>query len=301
VPRERLELTVSGDQAGTRLDRFLAEPLGSRAVAQTLIEAGQIRVNGAPRPKRHLLEEGDVVEAMPALAGEAVVTAGQQPAEHAIAYQDEHLLVVDKPAGVVVHPARGHHTGTLSQALAGRAGGGDAGRAGIVHRLDRETSGLLVISRSEDVHRALKALLSSRQLSREYVALVDGHPPSRTGTVDAPIGRDRRDRLRISLHTDSPRQAKTHFQVRRRLPTSSLLGVILETGRTHQIRVHMAAIGHPVSGDPLYGTAGRFGLRRQFLHAERLTFPHPVTGEMVDVSSPLPADLCAALKRAERA
>ncbi len=153
-----------------------------------------------------------------ASTGEAEAAEAERPlAAYAIVYEDEHLVVVDKPAGVVVHPARGHRTGTLSQALAGRSGGGEADRAGIVHRLDRDTSGLLVVARTEDVHRALKSLLSSRRLSREYVALVDGHPPARSGTIDAPIGRDRRDRLRISLETDSPRRAVTHFEVRERL------------------------------------------------------------------------------------
>jgi 23S rRNA pseudouridine1911/1915/1917 synthase len=295
-----LELTVSGAQAGSRLDSFLAGPVGSRSAAQALIEAARVRVNGRGRPKSHLLGAGDIVAVTPLPTSAASEEEeGDQPS-FTVPYQDEHLLVVDKPAGTVVHPARGHQTGTLSQALAGRAGGGDAGRAGIVHRLDRDTSGLLVVARNEDVHRALKSLLSSRRLTRQYVALVDGRPPSRAGTVDAPIGRDRRDRLRISLHTDAPRQARTHFETRRHLPTSTLLTVMLETGRTHQIRVHLAAIGHPVSGDPLYGTAGRFGLARQFLHAERLAFTHPVTAEQVDVRSALPDDLAQALGRAER-
>lgn len=286
-------------QAGTRLDRFLAGPLGSRSTAQTVIEAGRVQVNGTPRPKRHILQVGDVVATVVASTGAPRVAEAERPAaEYAIAYEDEHLMVVDKPAGVVVHPARGHRTGTLSQALAGRSAGGESDRAGIVHRLDRDTSGLLVVARTDDVHRALKSLLSSRRMSREYVALVDGHPPARSGTIDAPIGRDRRDRLRVSLQTNSPRVALTHFEVRQRLPSASLLAVRLETGRTHQIRVHLAAIGYPVSGDPLYGTAGRFGLVRQFLHAERLAFPHPVTGQPIDVRSPLPEDLEAALTRA---
>jgi 23S rRNA pseudouridine1911/1915/1917 synthase len=293
---------VTGEQAGSRLDIFLAGPVGSRSAAQALIEDARVWVNGRERPKRHLLQFGDIVAVKP---GPMAPAARNQDKEAAppftVLYEDEHLLVVDKPAGVVVHPARGHQTGTLSQALADRAGGGEADRAGIVHRLDRDTSGLLVVARSEEVHRALKSLLSSRRLTREYVALVDGHPPSRSGTVDAPIGRDRRDRLRMSLQTDTPREARTHFEVRRRLPTSTLLAVTLETGRTHQIRVHLAAINHPVSGDPLYGTAGRFGLARQFLHAARLAFAHPATGEQVDVHSQLPQDLQEALERAETA
>jgi 23S rRNA pseudouridine1911/1915/1917 synthase len=299
VPDRPLELTVEVGQSGTRLDRFLAEPLGSRSTAQALIEAGQVQVNGIPRAKRHILQAGDVVVVMAMSTDEPGASeCGQLTAEYAIAYEDEHLLVVDKPAGVVVHPARGHWTGTLSQALAGRSGGGEEDRPGIVHRLDRDTSGLLVVARTEAVHRALKSLLSSRRMTREYLALVDGHPPARSGTIDAPIGRDRRDRLRMSLQTDAPRRAVTHFEVRQRLTSSTLLGVRLETGRTHQIRVHLAAIGHPVSGDPLYGEPGRFGLQRQFLHAQRLAFPHPVTGEALDVLSELPEDLREALDRA---
>jgi 23S rRNA pseudouridine1911/1915/1917 synthase len=302
VPRSPLRITVPAGQTGIRLDRFLAEPLGSRSVAQGLIDAGAVLVNGAPRPKRHLLAPGDVVEApspgSPALSAAAAPGAA---AEFSVVFEDQHLLVVDKPAGVVVHPARGHHSGTLAQALAGRAAGGEEGRAGIVHRLDRDTSGLLVVARSEEVHRALKSLLAARRLVREYAALVDGHPPSRSGTVDAPIGRDRRDRLRMSLDSDRPRSARTHFETRRRLPTSTLLVVRLETGRTHQIRVHLAAIGHPVSGDPLYGAPGRFGLSRQFLHAQRLAFRHPVSGQDLDLRSGLPDELQEALDRAARA
>ncbi|MGH2888490.1 MAG: RluA family pseudouridine synthase, partial [Solirubrobacteraceae bacterium] len=214
--------------------------------------------------------------------------------------EDEHLIVVDKPAGVVVHPARGHRTGTLAQALAGRAAGGDdPWRAGIVHRLDRDTSGLLVVAKRDEVHRQLKALLAARRLRREYLALVNGHPPARTGTIEAPIGRDRRDRVLVSIDTDDPREARTHFEIERLLAGRALLRVTLDTGRTHQIRVHMASIGHPVCGDPQYGAGEELGLGRQFLHAARLAFPHPVTGAEIDVRSPLPEDLAAALARAE--
>ncbi len=295
-----LELTVDEGAAGTRLDRFLSAPLGSRAQAQAAIDAGRVHVDGRARPKRHQVSAGEriVVDVAPAAAEPTAEAA----VPFRIAYEDEHLLVIDKPAGLVVHPARGHRTGTLAQALAGRAAGGeDARRAGIVHRLDRDTSGLLVVARSDEVHRRLKDLLARRRLHREYLALVDGHPPARTGTIDAPIGRDRRDRVLMSIDTDEPREARTHFEIERLLPRASLLRVRLETGRTHQIRVHLAAIGHPVCGDPQYGTAGEYGLERQFLHAARLAFEHPVTGEPVDVVSPLPDDLVAALQAAEDA
>ncbi len=279
------------------MDRFLARPLGSRSAAQAAIDEGRVLVNGRARPKRHVLKPGDLIQVLPG-ASPRPPDDGEPPAPFAVAYEDEHLLVVDKPPGVVVHPARGHRTGTLAQALAGRGTGGDEFRAGIVHRLDRDTSGLLVVAKSDEVHRALKAALSARRLTREYLTLVDGHPSSRTGTIDAPIGRDRRDRLKISLDTDVPRAARTHFEVVRLLPGSALLGVTLESGRTHQIRVHMAAIGHPVCGDPVYGVAGRWGLDRQFLHAHRLSFEHPVTGEAIVARSQLPGDLEAALERA---
>jgi 23S rRNA pseudouridine1911/1915/1917 synthase len=296
------ELRVPPGAAGTRLDRYLAEPLGSRARAASLIDGGYVTVDGNTRQKRHLLAGGELIAVSAPPDETPVPDPGAEAVPYAVAYEDEYLLIVDKPAGVVVHPARGHWTGTLAQALAGRgAAGGEPWRAGIVHRLDRETSGLLVVAKNDTVHSDLKALLAARHLRREYLALVAGHPQARTGTIDAPIGRDRRDRLLMSIDTDEPREARTHFALERRLAAASLLRVTLETGRTHQIRVHLAAIGHPVCGDPQYGSAEAFGLTRQFLHAARLAFPHPVTEAAVDVSSELPADLRAALRLAESA
>jgi 23S rRNA pseudouridine1911/1915/1917 synthase len=220
-----------------------------------------------------------------------------------IAYEDEHLMVVDKGPGLVVHPARGHRENTLAQLLAPLLGGGEDGgefdRTGIVHRLDRDTSGLLVVSRSEQAHGRLQAALARREIEREYLALVEGRPPARGGTIDAPIGRDPRTRTRMAVDGAHPREARTHFTLERALAETSLLRLRLETGRTHQIRVHLQAIGHPVCGDPEYGTPGLLGLERQFLHATRLAFDHPVTGARVEVLSPLPADLLAALTRAE--
>jgi 23S rRNA pseudouridine1911/1915/1917 synthase len=208
--------------------------------------------------------------------------------------------VVDKPAGLVVHPAPGHAEGTLVHGLLAYdvEGGEEPDRPGIVHRLDRDTSGLLVVARSPEAHRRLQELVQSRALTREYLALVVGRPQSRRGTIDAPIGRDRRDPMRQSLDTDTPREAVTHFEAEELLPRHALLRVTLETGRTHQIRVHLEAIDLPVAGDPLYGRAGELGLERQFLHATRLAFDHPFTGVRVDVTSPLPADLAAALAAA---
>jgi 23S rRNA pseudouridine1911/1915/1917 synthase len=293
-----VELTVAEAEAGQRLDALLAEPLGSRSRAARLIDEGLVLVDGERLPKRHKVVAGqritveDVEEPVaPADVGATV--------DFDVPYEDEHLLVVDKPAGLVVHPARGHQTGTLAQALEGRAAGGDEGwRAGLVHRLDRDTSGLLVVAKSDAVHETLKAALQRREIVREYLALVEGRPPAKAGTVDAPIGRDRRVRTRMSTDTDVPREARTHFEILEALPGTTLLRVKLETGRTHQIRVHLQAIGHPVAGDPEYGRAGLLGLQRQFLHAARLAFAHPVTGEPVAIESALPADLVAALDRA---
>jgi 23S rRNA pseudouridine1911/1915/1917 synthase len=283
-----MELRPSEADAGERLDVFLAEPLGSRARAQRLIDAGAVLVDGAAVPKRHRVAAGELVVVDDA-ADQLPDGDPSEVADYRVAFEDEHLLVVDKPAGVVVHPARGHWHGTLAQALEGRAAGGpDAFRAGIVHRLDRDTSGLLVVAKSDAVHNALKELLQRREITREYLALVEGRPPARSGTIDAPIGRDRRLRTRHSIDTDEAREAVTHFTIERALPQSTLLRVRLETGRTHQIRVHLREIGHPVCGDPEYGTAGLYGLERQFLHAEHLAFTHPVTGAAIDVRSPLP-------------
>ncbi|MCD6726704.1 MAG: RluA family pseudouridine synthase [Solirubrobacteraceae bacterium] len=293
-----MELRVGPERQGERLDALLAGPLGSRSRAQRLIAAGQVLVDGRPAPKRHRAREGELVTVDESDRRERPVPEAA-PAALRIVHEDEHLLIVDKPAGVVVHPARGHATGTLVQALAGRAAGGeDPERAGIVHRLDRDTSGLLVVARSEEAHRALRDMLQRREIVREYITLVEGRPPARSGTIDAPLGRDRRERTRMSTDTDDPRSARTHFEILRALPQATLLRVRLETGRTHQIRAHLLAIGHPVVGDPVYGTAGLLGLDRQFLHAARLAFRHPVTGEQLDVRSELPQDLRAALVRA---
>jgi 23S rRNA pseudouridine1911/1915/1917 synthase len=208
-----------------------------------------------------------------------------------IAYEDEHLMVIDKGPGLVVHPARGHREMTLSQLLGGTAAGGEPERAGIVHRLDRDTSGLLVVSRSEEAHRLLQAALAERLIEREYLALVEGRPPARSGTIEAPIGRDQRVRTRMTVGGAHPREARTDFTLERAFEKVSLLRLRLQTGRTHQIRVHLRAIGHPVCGDPEYGTPGLLGLKRQFLHATRLAFDHPLREERVEVHSPLPPDL----------
>jgi len=269
--------------------------VSSRAVAERLVTTGAVLVDGQARLKSYRLEGGEELDV-------GLPEAEPLTPEHlalTVVYEDEHLLVVDKPAGLVVHPVGGHRSGTLAHGLlALGAAGGDPERPGIVHRLDRDTSGLLVVARSEEAHARLSESVRERRLDRRYLALVRGAPRSRTGRITAPIGRDRRDRTRHSLDTDTPRDAVTRFEVRERLGDRTLLDVRLETGRTHQIRVHLEALELPVCGDPVYGLARDLGLERQFLHAYRLAFEHPFTGTEIDVSSSLPRDLEAALEKA---
>jgi 23S rRNA pseudouridine1911/1915/1917 synthase len=216
-----------------------------------------------------------------------------------IVHLDEWLAVVDKPAGLVVHPAPSHSGPTLVDELAEiLGGGGDPQRPGIVHRLDKGTSGLLVVARDDATHTALQEAVREREVERVYLALAGGKLASRTGTIDAPIGRAARQRHRMAVSGAASRQARTHFTVLDLLPRETYLEARLETGRTHQIRAHFAAIGHPLTGDVTYGGASRYDLRRQFLHAHRLAFQHPHSGEQVSFSSALPEDLSAALEAA---
>ena len=287
--------------AGERLDRFLGslEQVGSRAAAERLLAGGTVRVDDEDRPKSYRLAGGEEISfELPARRDtglQAETVAGLR-----VAYEDDHLLVVDKPAGVVVHPSAGHPAGTLVHGLLAHAaaGGDEPERPGIVHRLDRDTSGLLVVARSDEAHRRLQRLLRRRDIRREYLALVRGRPLSRRGRIEAAVGRDRRDPTRVSLDTATPRDAATEFELLELLRVHALLRVRLVTGRTHQIRVHLAAVDLLVAGDPVYGVPGDLGLERQFLHAARLAFPHPFTGEPVAVESPLPPDLAEALEAA---
>jgi 23S rRNA pseudouridine1911/1915/1917 synthase len=290
------ELIAGPDDAGLRLDAFVAArgAAPSRAAAQRLIERGEVTVGGERRPKNHRVEEGDAVTLA---APDAPRAASQAPASvhYELVYEDEYLLVVDKPAGVVVHPAPGHAGPTLAEAL-------PAGSR-LAHRLDRDTSGLLLVARSEEAHAELARMMKAREVTRQYLALVEGHPDADSGTVDAPIGRDRGNRTVMSTRTDRARDAVTHFRVLERLPRTSLLEIRLETGRTHQIRAHLAAIGHPVAGDPQYGgraSGRRLGLRRQFLHASKLMFRHPITRELVACESKPPVELSHSLDTARR-
>jgi 23S rRNA pseudouridine1911/1915/1917 synthase len=291
-PEERGAFVVTGADAGGRLDTVLAGRAGvSRAVAQRLIAADLVVVDGQAARKHHELRTGEEVvwrrepRRPPALLQELV--------PYSLVYEDAWLLVVDKPAGVVVHPAPGHEHGTLAQGLVDHgAAGGHELRPGIVHRLDKDTSGLLIVARGEEAYRQLVATMERRAITRVYLALVCGALPQDEGTVDAPIGRHVRDRKRMSLHTTSGRPAVTHFRVLGRAPGYTLLRVQLETGRTHQIRVHFASLGYPVAGDAQYGRRPRpEGLGRQFLHAAHLAFPHPQDGRQMSFSSPLPPEL----------
>ena len=288
-----MQLEVPAEAAGERLDRFLASRLGSRAAAEQAIAAGTL-VDGAPRAKSHRLGGGERIDvAVPEAAPRA-----SAPEPPAVAWEDEHLLVVDKPAGLVVHPGAGHAGDTLVDALRGRIAGGSAERPGVVHRLDRDTSGLLALARSQEAYERLSELVRRRAFERTYLALVHGRPRSRRGRIEAPIGRDRSDPTRVSLDTDTPREAVTEFEVERLWPDRALLRVRLETGRMHQIRVHLAAIELPVAGDAVYGVREP-GLERQFLHAAELAFPHPFGTGRVEVRSELPPDLAEHLARLE--
>jgi 23S rRNA pseudouridine1911/1915/1917 synthase len=231
-----------------------------------------------------------------------VSAAGAAPGGLRVVHLDEWLAVIEKPAGLIVHPAPSHRGPTLVDELAEILGGGaDPERPGIVHRLDKDTSGLLVVARDDGTHAALQEAVRRREVERIYLALAQGRLASRTGTIDAPIGRASKQRHRMAVSGAASRQARTHFEVLELLAAETYLEARLETGRTHQIRAHFAAIGHPLLGDATYGGEPRYGLDRQFLHAHRLAFAHPATGEPMSFRSELPADLGAALAAARGA
>ena len=215
-----------------------------------------------------------------------------------IVHLDERFAVVDKPAGLVVHPARGHRGPTLVSELGELLAGGEPERPGIVHRLDRDTSGLMLVARDGEAHRRLAAMIKRRQVGRIYTALIEGRPRSRAGTIDAPLGRDHRAPERRAVRGRGARSARTHFETIEALPADTLVEVRLETGRTHQIRAHFAAIGHPVAGDARYGHAHRHGLERQFLHSARLELHDPFSERPLRFASELPQDLATALETA---
>lgn len=302
MEEERFELNVSLEQAGQRLDRYLAASLHdcSRSFVQHLINEGRVQVNDQAARASYLVRAGDTVRLQRPHGRTTELVAEAIPLT--VVYEDCDVVVIDKPAGMVVHPAPGHERGTLVNALLFRYPdmevGGDL-RPGIVHRIDQDTSGLLVVARNDRALQDLADQQQRRAMKKIYLAVVEGRPKQEYGLIDAPIGRHPRDRLRMAV-VDGGRPARTHYRVIETLGAYSLLEITLETGRTHQIRVHMQHIGRPVLGDQLYGVRRprqNFGLARQFLHAQRLGFALPLDGSWCEFVSPLPADLQAVLAR----
>lgn len=290
--------TTAPEDAGGRLDVVLGRrpELGSRSRVAALIQSGAVTVDGVKRAKSYVLTSGQTVEV--ALPPETPSDLIAEDLQVPVLYEDEWLLVVDKPTGMPVHPSRGHDSGTLVHALLGHGlAGGESFRPGVVHRLDKDTTGLLVVAKSEEVHRRLVAMMRRREVDRRYLALVHGGFASESGTIEAPVGRDPVRRTSMTVGGVGPREARTHFRVVERLGDFTLVEARLETGRTHQIRVHFLAIGHPVAGDPVYARRDSLKLGRQFLHSYRLSFTHPMTGEELDIEAPLPDDLASVLAR----
>jgi 23S rRNA pseudouridine1911/1915/1917 synthase len=276
---------VAPSEAGERLDRLAARRLGtSRSTIQRIIQGGSLRVDGEVASASYRVRGGERVEAR---LPEHELSQEEIPIP--VLFEDEFLLVVDKPAGLVVHPGAGNPSGTLVNALLGRgiSGGEDLSRPGIVHRLDRDTSGLMVVAKGEPAYSRLVEMMAGRRVRRGYRAVVVGEGLPQTGTVDSPVGRDPENPTLMAAGVG--KAAVTRFEVLRGAEGHAMLAVRLETGRTHQIRVHLAAIDHPVYADPLYGTA--VPGRRLWLHAERLSFEHPVGGEHLSFESPIPDDL----------
>jgi 23S rRNA pseudouridine1911/1915/1917 synthase len=289
-------LVVPAALAGERLDRAVALLTGwSRSEVQALVDDGSVLVAGAPAAKSRRLETGEIVEL---LAAPSLPTApGPEAITLDVRYEDDAIFVIAKPAGLVVHPGAGHAHGTLVNGLLALdpalASVGDPARPGIVHRLDRDTSGLLVVARTDTAYHALVTAMADREVGRRYLALVRGIPDATRGVVDAPIGRSTRRRTRMAVRSTG-RPARTAYEVRSAWPEPgvALLECTLETGRTHQIRVHLAAIGHPVVGDSAYGgAAGSPRIDRPFLHAHQLAFAHPINGDALRFEEPLPDDL----------
>jgi 23S rRNA pseudouridine1911/1915/1917 synthase len=300
------EAMAGAEAAGRRLDEVVAELAGtSRAQAARWAADGLVEVDGRPRAKSHRLSGGERLAWTPPPAPPAGAPAAEDR-PLAVRYEDERLLVVAKPAGLVVHPGPGHPTGTLVNALLGRprtslsGGGGAADRPGIVHRLDKDTSGLLLVAKDDGAHLALARELAAHRVERRYLALVQGRLPAETGTVDAPIGRHPRDRKRMAV-VPGGRRAVTSWRVLETFPAVQLAEASLETGRTHQVRVHLASLRHPLVGDRTYGAdpalGARLGVARPFLHAWRLAFAHPTDGHRVELTEPLPPDLQDVLDR----
>jgi 23S rRNA pseudouridine1911/1915/1917 synthase len=294
-------IRLTAGEGDERLDRYVAQqiPSLSRSRVQQLIVDGLITVNGAPAKASYRLREGD--EILARIPPSEEVELVPQHIALKVIYEDEELVVVDKPAGMVVHPAHGHHDGTLVNALLARYPDlpVDAdNRPGIVHRLDKDTSGLIMVAKNEDARRNLQRQFKEGQVEKLYLTLVEGKVEPERGVIDAPIGRDARRRKRMAVLPKGGRESLTEYGVLEYLEQYTLLEVRPRTGRTHQVRVHLAFIGHPVVGDNVYGyRKQRLGLRRQFLHAQRLGFHLPSSGEYVALTSELPSDLGQVLDR----
>ncbi len=281
---------VTADQAGKRTDLIVASLAGaSRSQSARSARNGEVLVNGAPAKPSTILEEGDVLDFD--LSPPKPLVARPEAIELAVVYEDEDLLVIDKAAGMVTHPAHGTPRGTLVNAVLGHVTDpppGDSLRAGLIHRLDRDTSGLLVVAKRDESLRSLRAAMKARRIERAYLGLVCGIPEHPRGTIEGPIGRDPRNRLKFAIVTEG-RPAITHYAVEERFQRHAELVFRLETGRTHQIRVHCAAYGHPILNDPTYGKKeARFDLPGQALHAWRLAFRHPRTGAAMEFEAPPP-------------
>jgi len=294
---------VGPGRAGERLDTVVASEAGvSRAQAQRLIAGGSVVVDGRPRLKAaEKLRGGESVSVRTPPPQAAAPQPEALPLT--IVYEDEHLIVVDKPAGMPVHPGPGHSGSTLVNALLAHCpdlpGIGGVQRPGIVHRLDKDTSGLIIVAKDDEAHAGLTRQLKERRVQKTYLALVEGHLSPKEALIDAPIGRDPNNRRRMMVRGIEGREAQTRYRVREEFRGYSLVEASPITGRTHQIRVHMASIGHPIAGDSVYGR--RSGVApRQFLHAWRLRFAHPVTGADLEFEAPLPADLTQTLASLRR-
>lgn len=295
------ELTAATEHAGVRLDAFLsADGALTRSQAARLIAEGRVRVNGKPAAKSARLSGGETVTVDVPQLRETALPPQDIPLD--VVYEDDDVIVVNKPTGLVVHPAPGHPDGTLVNALLHHCGDSLSGiggekRPGIVHRIDRDTSGLIIAAKNDTAHLALSAQLKDHSLSRTYECLVTGNMKQDSGTVDAPIGRSSADRKKMAV-VPTGRRAVTHWEVVARYPGVTHLRCRLETGRTHQIRVHMAYIGHPILGDTVYGAKKPVpGLTGQCLHATGLRFVHPRTGEPVELHCPLPPEFTAMLQK----
>jgi 23S rRNA pseudouridine1911/1915/1917 synthase len=295
---------VQPEHAGQRLDRYLVATLGavSRTSVQQLIAEGGVLINGRASKAGYMLRPGDEVTMLKEAGTPRPQEISSQPLPLNIVYEDEDLLIINKVPGMVVHPAPGHYDDTLVNALLARypslQAAEGAPRPGIVHRLDRDTSGLLIVAKNARTQAALTEQMKRHEVVKRYLALVEGVVPLDSGSIDAPIGRDPRHRQQMNITATAGREARTRFRVLERFARHTLLLIQLETGRTHQIRVHLRAIGYPVAGDRVYGGSRQsLPLHRQFLHAYQLEFAHPTTGQRMMFEAPLPEDLSAILNR----